>query len=267
MSELLRIAVAVPAAGREQAIARLLQLAPGGWEEVERAGAVELAVYGDEALAERVRSVFPQAASVPVPAGWEDGWRAFHRPLEVAGLWIGPPWERPPAHPRAVVVDPGRAFGTGSHPTTRLCVELLAWLDRRGSLLDAGCGSGVLSIAALRLGYAPVLAADLDPLAVAAARANAAANGVDLDVRLLDAVEASLPATDVVAANIELATVERLLARVGATVAVTSGYLVSQRPRVPGWRLLERRRLDGWAADALVQERPAAHDLPGAGSV
>ncbi len=267
MRELLRIAVAVPAARREQAVARLLELAPGGWEEVERADGAELAVYGDEALAERVRSAFPHAATQPVAAGWEDGWRAFHRPVAVAGLWIGPPWERRPAGLPAVVVDPGRAFGTGSHPTTRLCLELLASLDRRGSLLDAGCGSGVLAIAAVRLGYAPVVAADLDPLAVEAARANAAANGVELDVRLLDAAEAPLPAADVVAANIELATVERLLARVDADVAVTSGYLGSRRPRAPGWRARERRLLEGWAADVLVRERPAAHDLPRAASV
>ena len=79
----------------------------------------------------------------------------------------------------AVVVDPGRAFGTGAHPTTRACIELLARLDR-GSLLDAGCGSGVVSVAAARLGFAPVVAVDVDEVAVEIARETARANGVEV---------------------------------------------------------------------------------------
>ena len=83
-------------------------------------------------------------------------------------LWIGPPWESAPADALAVVIDPGRAFGTGAHATTRLCLELL--LDApRGSVLDVGCGSGVLAIAAARLGFGPVAAVDVDEIAVDAA--------------------------------------------------------------------------------------------------
>ena len=100
-------------------------------------------------------------------------------------LWIVPTWHEPP-EPGAVnvVLDPGAAFGTGSHPTTRLC---LAWLERsiRGgeTLLDYGCGSGILAIAALKLGAAAALAVDVDPMALEAARYNARRNGVALDVR------------------------------------------------------------------------------------
>ena len=79
----------------------------------------------------------------------------------------------------AVVIDPGRAFGTGAHPTTRLCIELLA-TSARGSLLDVGCGSGVLAIAAARLGFSPIAAIDDDPIAIETTLANAAVNGVGL---------------------------------------------------------------------------------------
>ena len=128
---------------------------------------------------ERLLVAFPDAEVAPVQPGWEDGWRAFHRPVRAGGLWIGPPWEQPDPGEPAVVIDPGRAFGTGAHPTTRLCVELLARCER-GSLLDVGCGSGVLSIAAARLGYGPIQAVDNDPVAVETTIANAEVNGVVL---------------------------------------------------------------------------------------
>src|SRR6185503_17195037 len=140
------------------------------------------------------------AARAEVEAGWEDRWREFHRPVEIGPLWVGPPWETPPPGAIAVVVDPGRAFGTGAHPTTRLCLELLLDLPR-GSLLDVGCGSGVLSIAAAKLGFHPVRAVDLDPQAVEATRRNAAANGVVLEVELGNALEAPLAASESAVVN------------------------------------------------------------------
>ena len=135
---------------------------------------------------------FPGADVMPVQPGWEDGWRAFHRPARAGGLWIGPPWEQPDAGELAVVIDPGRAFGTGAHPTTRLCIELLA-TSERGSLLDVGCGSGVLSIAAARLGFDPIRAVDNDPIAVETTVANAAVNGVALEATVLDGESGELP--------------------------------------------------------------------------
>jgi ribosomal protein L11 methyltransferase len=183
-----------------------------------------------------------------VEPGWEDRWREFHRPVRVGPLWIGPPWETAPADALTVTIDPGRAFGTGAHPTTRLCVELLAEVPR-GVLLDVGCGSGVLAIAAARLGFAPVVAVDVAEAAVDATRANAAANGVELDVRLLDAATGELPPTETAVANVDLATVERLAARVDARGLVLSGYLVADVPRLDGFAHVDRRALDGWAAD------------------
>ncbi len=186
-------------------------------------------------------------------SGWEDAWRAFHRPVSVAGLWIGPPWLEPPADAPAVVIDPGRAFGTGAHPTTRLCIELLADVAR-GSLLDVGCGSGVLSIAALRLGFAPVVALDVDPVAVEVTRANAAANDVRIDAYVVDAVTGTLPRADVVVANVTAEIVERTLQRIDAPVAVTSGYLVHDEPAHHSWMRVVRSTAEGWAADTFRRE-------------
>ena len=208
-------------------------------------------MYVDGAGEERLRAAFVEVESAAVEAGWEDRWRTFHRPAVVGGLWIGPPWEPVPAGARAVLVDPGRAFGTGAHPTTRACIELLARLER-GSCLDAGCGSGVVAVAAARLGFAPVVAVDVDPAAVEAASATARLNEVAVEVRLVDVLEDPLPESDLVVANIELAAVQQLLARVPARTAVTSGYLAHEAPSAPGWERTARLELDGWAADALV---------------
>jgi ribosomal protein L11 methyltransferase len=228
-------------------------LFPAGLEERSDGDRVELAVYTDEAGEAAVRRAFPDVGSAPVADAWEELWKAFHVPVAAGGLWIGPPWMDPPAGIDPVVVDPGRAFGTGAHPTTRACIELLARLER-GSLLDAGCGSGVVAVAAARLGFAPVHAVDVDEVAVDVARATARRNGAPVDVEVADVLAGALPAADVVVANIELRVVEELLARAPAPVAVTSGYLAPDAPSAAGWRRLERLELEGWAADVLVAE-------------
>jgi ribosomal protein L11 methyltransferase len=209
-------------------------------------------VYTDAAHLDKVLTAFPKATAEPVAAGWEDRWKEFHRPALVGGLWIGPPWISPPAGAVAVVVDPGRAFGTGAHPTTQACIELLSRLER-GGLLDAGCGSGVVAVAAVRLGFEPVTAFDVDPVAVEVANDTARENGVAMEARRADVLVDELPPADVVVANIELGIVEQLLARIDARTAVTSGYLASERPEAPGWRAAERIELEGWAADVLAR--------------
>ncbi|MCL4289355.1 MAG: 50S ribosomal protein L11 methyltransferase [Thermoleophilia bacterium] len=250
-----RAAIRVDARDAEEARALLLALCPAGFEELELPGRVELAAYVDAAGEARLTRAFPQAAGSNVPEGWEDAWRAFHRPVRAGPLWIGPPWERPDPGALAVVIDPGQAFGTGAHATTRLCLELLAE-QGRGSLLDLGCGSGVLAIAAVRLGFGPVVALDDDPAAVEAARANARANGVDVQIRLADCLREPLPDTAVAVANIGATAVSPLASRVPAPRLIASGYLAADRIETPGRRSVERRELDEWAADVL--ERPAA---------
>ena len=252
MDELLRVAVRVDNADGETARARLLELAPAGFEETETAGGIlELAVYTDAAGLARLRGRFEDVSASRVVAGWQDAWRSFHRPVIAGGIWIGPPWEAPPRDRPAVVIDPGLAFGTGAHATTRLCLELLA-RQPRGSLLDVGSGSGVVSIAAARLGFDPIVAVDNDPVAVEVTRANAAANGVTLDVRVVDGTTTGLPIVDVAIANVLLQPVTAILGRLEAAIAVTSGYLASEQPDVEGWRPSDRLELDGWAADVFL---------------
>ncbi len=233
----------------------MLELFPAGFEEVDRGGSTELVAYTDAGGEERLWHAFGGAAGTDVEAGWEDRWRDFHRPVRVGPLWVGPPWEEARDGALAVVIDPGRAFGTGSHPTTRLCLELLLGLDAHGSLLDVGCGSGVVAIAAAKLGFAPVDAVDIEEAAVEATRTNAAANGVAVAARRIDAQRDALPRVDVAVANISLASVEAVAPRLDAERLVTSGYLAGERPALEHYAPVARRESDGWAADLHERRR------------
>jgi len=217
----------------------LLHIFPEGVEELDGA----YAVYAEEPPVG-----FDVLEAEEVEEGWEDAWRAFHHGIRVGRCWVGPPWEEPPAAALSVVIDPGRAFGTGAHPTTRLCLELLQEVEP-ASLLDVGCGSGVLAISAAKLGFAPVRAVDIDEVALETTRSNAAANGVVVDV------VAELQPTELAVMNIALDAVERLLPELHAERAITSGYLDRDEPRVEGGHRIERRVRDGWAAD-LLEFRP-----------
>jgi ribosomal protein L11 methyltransferase len=239
----------VPPGRFDQVVAQLLELAPAGFLEEENA----LVVYTDDEGLAGLRAQFDQVEADPVLPGWEEEWRRFHAPVVVGPLWIGPPWQEPQPGSTPVVIDPGRAFGTGAHETTRLCLELLLDVDR-GSFLDVGCGSGVLGIAAAKLGFAPVVALDVDESAVDAARRNARANAVDLAVKRADGLSDSLPETDVAAANITLQAVDALGARIETAHLITSGYLVADEPRLPRFRHLERRTGERFAADLFAHE-------------
>jgi ribosomal protein L11 methyltransferase len=249
VSHFRRLSIRARADEAEQLRARLLELVPVGFEEIDDGDAIVLAAYVPAAGVDALLVELPDAVVRPVPDGWEDAWRSFHHPVSAGGLWLGPPWETPPDPALAVVIDPGRAFGTGAHPTTRLCVELLATTPNRGRLLDVGCGSGVLAIAGARLGFGPVVAVDVDPIAVETTRANARANEIEIDARLLDAATGRPPEAAVAVANVLLRPVEAILARLDTDVAITSGYLVGERPRHDGWSHVETAGLDGWAAD------------------
>lgn len=191
---------------------------------------------------------------------WERAWLDDFRPMRFGErLWVCPAGMRPSADDAVIIdLDPGLAFGTGTHPTTALCLE---WLDRHPpvgrEVLDYGCGSGVLGIAALKLGAAGVMATDIDPQALWASRENAARNGVEdrLQTVLPDALPADYRAGVLLAnilANPLMALAGTLAGRVtqGAEL-VLSGILAEQAEQVaaayaPWFRLEKPVRRDGW---------------------
>lgn len=206
---MIRLAVRCQPEQAELVLAELTVLAPGGVEQVDGDGYVEFAIYGAEGelpdLGEEeavIAGGTVEVAASEVADDWADRWRTFHKPLLVGdpesgpAVWIRPPWEPERADLAEVVVDPGQAFGTGAHPTTRLCIEALLEIAGRGgpfgALTDLGCGSGVLAIAAGKLGWEPLEGCDHEVAAVAAARENAAANGVEATFERID-LKAGLP--------------------------------------------------------------------------
>jgi ribosomal protein L11 methyltransferase len=176
-------------------------------------------------------------------------------------LTVRPPWEPPGATALDVVVDPGQAFGTGSHATTRLCLELMLEVDERGSFVDIGCGSGVLAIVAAKLGFAPVAALDYDPAATTATRENAARNRIELDVRDFDMRREQAPGAEFGAANVLAGPLVAWAAsqRELPPVLILSGLLASEADRVAaayaqrGHAERERRVSGEWAAIELVR--------------
>jgi ribosomal protein L11 methyltransferase len=242
------VSVRVAAERAEEARALLIELFPEGFEEVALDGGIEFAAYTKAGGEERLWQVFGPGVATDVEAGWSEAWKRFHRPVRIDRLWVGPPWEEPDEGLIPVVVDPGQAFGTGAHPTTQLCLRFLLAHDPV-SLLDLGCGSGVLSIAAAKLGYQPVTALDLDDAAVAATRTNAEANRVELTVARRDVLSDPLPLVHLALANIASEPLSEVAGRIEAAELVASGYLVSEEPELGGWKLEERKELQGWAAD------------------
>ena len=267
---MIRLAIRAPAEAAESVLAAVLELAPGGVEQVDGEGFVEYALYGAPgelpALprgAAEIAGVQVEVSGDEVPDDWAERWKRFHTPVLVGGrLYVRPPWEQPALRPgvEEIVIDPGAAFGTGSHATTRLCLELMFELEPRGSLCDLGCGSGVLAIAAAKLGFEPVGALDSDRDAVAATRANANANGVALErIERFDLRSEPAPAADVLVANLMrplLLTVAERLA-LAPTALIASGLLTEEAGEVAAAfaPLRERRRLSdkGWAALLLAR--------------
>jgi ribosomal protein L11 methyltransferase len=286
---LIRLAVRCAPEQAELVLAELTVLAPNGVEEERGPGYVEYAIYGGEgelpelgALDAAVAGGRIEVSSTEIPDDWADRWRDFHKPLLVAGrLWLRPSWEPPRDGAVDVVVDPGQAFGTGAHPTTRLCLELLCELEAAGEasgeLVDLGTGSGILAIAAAKLGWSPIRAYDHEPAALEAAAANAAANEVDVRLERVNLRERLPDLAPTVVANITapiLLAVATLLKVPGGSrgrVAGHSPLLSADPPPAPatlvcsgilpaeldevagafepvGLREAERRREGDWAA-------------------
>jgi ribosomal protein L11 methyltransferase len=267
----IRLAVRVGHEQAELVLAELLELAPAGLEERTLAdGRVEYALYGAPGelpalpdLRAAAGDALVEVSTSELADGWEERWRDWHRPLDVDGragaLRVRPPWAgaRPGAHD--VVIDPGQAFGTGAHPTTRLCLQLLADLEPAGALADWGCGSGILAVAAARLGWDPVSGCDVEAASVTATLAAAAANGVSIAVDRRDLRREAGPPAPTVVANL----VRPLLLDVAARLEPVPERLLAsglQREEVDevaaafaahGLAPSDRRDGDGWSAILL----------------
>jgi ribosomal protein L11 methyltransferase len=260
--------VRAPAEDAEAVLAELVELAPQGFEQVDGDGYVEFALYGAPGeLPElprgdaRLGGVPVEVAGTRVGDDWADRWREFHRPAQIGRIHVRAPWHEPADDGVDVVIDPGQAFGTGAHPTTRLCLELLLDLQAEGPVADLGCGSGVLSIAAARLGFGPVTAVDHELAAIEATTENARINGVTLErVERVDLRERPAPVAPLTVANLVrplLLTVAELLPERPETLIV-SGLLEGEEDEVAAAfaSFSERRRLrlQGWSA--LLLTRP-----------
>jgi ribosomal protein L11 methyltransferase len=305
--------VRVAAERAEQVLAELLELAPAGFEQVDGDGWVEFAVYGAPGELPdlspgpaRIGSIEVEVSASTVGDDWADRWREFHRPADIGHIRVRAPWHEPRAEAANarggdapgidIVIDPGQAFGTGAHPTTRLCLELLQEITgdpvqagaagnppgrwktcgthAAGPLVDLGCGSGVLAIAAAELGFAPIVAVDHEQAAVEATLSNARANGVTLErVERCDLRTEPAPVAPVTLANL----VRPLLLRVAelwraeaeppaeaellpeqSRTLIVSGLLEGEEDEVAAafasFDERRRLRLQGWSA--LLLTRP-----------
>jgi ribosomal protein L11 methyltransferase len=272
----IRLAIRVRREHAELVLTDLMAFAPGGLEERDAGEHIEYVLYGAAGELPDIGDVravtgdaLVEVSSSELP---EIDWQSFHVPIDVgdarpaagvAGstrpegsyipvLRVRPPWHPPLEGTLDVVIDPGQAFGTGSHATTRLTLELLTELEPRGPLADWGCGSGILAIAAAKLGWSPVLACDIEPESVEAALAGAAANGVELEVTRCDVRRGGPPAPTVLA-NL----VRPLLLQVAANLRhvpddlIISGLELDEVDEVLaafGLREVARREGGGWAA-------------------
>jgi ribosomal protein L11 methyltransferase len=263
----IRLALRVRRQDAEVALAELLALAPGGVEEVDLGDRVEYAIYGPPGelpalpdLHAAAGDALVEVVTTEVADDWADRWKAFHRPVEVGGVRVRPPWAD--AREGDIVIDPGQAFGTGGHETTRLCLELLLGLEPGGAFADLGCGSGVLAIAAARLGWAPVLGVDHDPLAVEATALNARANGVAVRAERVDLRAQAAPFAATAAANLLRPLLLALRFERPPATLVASGLLREEADEVAAalsaaHDLVEERRVSAGDWSALLLRRRA----------
>ena len=213
-------------------------------EELRRAGALEIAVGPYE------------------EHDWEEAWKKFFKPRRIGrNFLVRPTWEEFDASPedKVIVLDPGQAFGTGDHATTRMCLALLEEADVSGrNVLDIGCGSGVLSIGACLLGAKDVLAVDIDPLAVEVTKENAAMNNVMLRAEVSDGMP-DVSRADIVLSNIISAALIRLAPDVAEVISIDGSWIVSgilqanwpdvlEVAEANGFKLRTKMEEDDWVA-------------------
>jgi ribosomal protein L11 methyltransferase len=262
----IRLAIRVSREHAEIVLAELAEVAPGGLEERDiDEDTVEFAVYGAPGelpplpdLKAAAGPALVDVSTTELEDDWDVRWRTWHPAVVVeAGgrtLRVRPPWEE--ARPNAidVAIEPAQAFGTGAHETTRLSLQLLMELEPHGALADWGCGSGVLAIAAAKLGFGPVVACDVEEASVAATRDGARDNGVEVEVSRCDLRREPGPYAPTVTANL----VRPLLLEVASNMTsspdrmILSGLLRHEADEVAaafaGHREVARREGGEWSA-------------------
>jgi len=226
-------------------------------------------VDGSAARIQELTDALTQAGALEVITrdlvedNWEIAWRQFFKPRRIGKRFVvRPTWEEFESSPDdlVIVLDPGQAFGTGDHPTTRLCLELMETISIEGSkVVDIGCGSGILSVGACLLGARKVLAIDIDPIAVEVAKENRELNGVEFEAYAGEGLNGLKGDWDVAISNIISATLVRIANDVRDVLLdggrwVVSGVIVDNWPDVrmaaekAGFEFVEKREEDGWVA-------------------
>jgi ribosomal protein L11 methyltransferase len=268
-AELTRASAVVPNAAADDVRVALSECAHRGWAEDEYGESVRFVVWlvaedpvdiADITHALQTGDPHREVVQGVERSDWTMGLRAQHHPVEIGGrMRIRPPWIPETPGVLDIAIDPGMAFGTGQHATTKGCLTLLVDVPA-GRLLDVGCGSGILAIAARRLGHDPVWAVDVDPVAVHATITNARVNGVGLIVAERAGGRDRLPVVDTLVANITERYVSALvgqLPRPLPTYAILSGFrptdvgLAIDSWRAAGYRVVERIDADNWSAVRL----------------
>ena len=274
---MIRLAVRCSPDQADLVLAELTVLAPNGVEEERGPGYIEYAIYGGAGELPELGEIDAvvggrpiEVNSTEVPDDWADRWRDFHKPLLVGErLWLRPSWEPPRDGAIDLVVDPGQAFGTGAHPTTRLCLEYLLELadagEASGPMTDLGTGSGVLAIAAAKLGWSPVTGYDHEPAAIEASASNASANGVVAAFKRQNLRESLPELAPTCVANMTSPILKAIAGHLSSaaelpTILVLSGILPDELNEVAdafvphGYSEHDRRQIGDWAA--LLLRRP-----------
>jgi ribosomal protein L11 methyltransferase len=242
---MIRLAVRCSPDQADLVLAELTVLAPNGVEEERGPGYVEYAIYGGEGELPELGEIDAvvggrpiEVSSTEVPDDWADRWRDFHKPLLVGErLWLRPSWEPPREGAIDLVVDPGQAFGTGAHPTTRLCLEYLLELadagEASGPLTDLGTGSGVLAIAAAKLGWSPVTGYDHEAAAIEASAANATVNATEVTFRRQNLRESLPPLAPTCVANMTSPILKAIAGHLSGGIGGTRRNLPAVVPEGP----------------------------------
>jgi ribosomal protein L11 methyltransferase len=231
----IELTLRVGAGDAEEVLDAVLPTLPGGVHIREAGEAVLLTIAAtpgtpdEKELRRLAGSRLIEIAAAEASDDWRERRLARYEPLVVAERFLLRPDWAPPSDDRGlleIVLEQGPAFGTGLHPTTQACLATMAEVEAGGSFADIGCGSGVLSIAAAKLGWSPIVAIDVDPNSIRIAAGNADRNDAAIDVRRVDVASEPPPGADTVVANVppvvQLALAERLDAT--PSLLIASGF-------------------------------------------